>query len=587
MTETPEYRYHDSMEEIASLIRGRVPIIWVLTHEETRFIHDFEERIGKALNRKIWLWSSWQGLVPNDQANASLRATGDEKDTHNPQKALSRIVAHNPPTGEDAHSGLIYIMRDFHTVMTEPIPRQIRDMYDHLSNNIKTMIIVSPMLAHGASGQQPGISPTLEKQISVVSYELPTRDMIRSEINTIISAMKESTKSGKPSHLHLEYSEEELESFARALQGLTHTEIINSVASCFTHMNKLDVNKLLSDKRQLIRKSDILEYIDTPVGMEDVGGLDIAKQYLGMYARAHTDEAREYGVEPLKGIILTGVPGSGKSLLAKVTGKLWMLPLLRLDVGKVMGSLVGSSEARMRDVIAMAQAMSPCLLWLDEVEKSLSGTKSSNFSDGGTLARVFGTLLTAMQDGLDGVTIIATANDINALPPEFIRRFNEVFFVDLPAAPERKEIFNIHLAKRGRDPKKFDSHMKDLIAASDGYTGAEIEKAIKDAIAASFYSDKKDTSYTEILEALKNTKPISKVMGDKIKKMREKAKGQYRYASSLSEAETKRAVKTKGGKKLDLSDALDDMTEVIKTPKEKAKEEKDASHGRFKELDLN
>jgi SpoVK/Ycf46/Vps4 family AAA+-type ATPase len=324
--------------------------------------------------------------------------------------------------------------------------------------------------------------------------------------------------------------------------------------------------------------------------MDDVGGLDMVKDYLGKYSRAYTPEAKAFGVEPLKGVLLTGVPGTGKSLLAKAIGRLWGVPLLRLDVGKVMTGLVGGSESKMRDVIKQAEAMSPCVLWIDEVEKSLSGTKSSNFSDGGTLSRVFGTLLTSMQDGMEGVTIIATANDINQLPPEFIRRFNEVFFVDLPGPNERWDIFAIHLKKRGRNIETFEKHRKVLVAASKDYTGAEIEKAVKDGIAASFYQDKKDLTVKNLLAAIADTKPISKIMESKVKKLRDKARGSFRFASSWAMSQgaednkNKNKVSTSSGKALSIDDAISDVGVFSNTKKEESKTTKDAVDSRFLDL---
>jgi SpoVK/Ycf46/Vps4 family AAA+-type ATPase len=228
-----------------------------------------------------------------------------------------------------------------------------------------------------------------------------------------------------------------------------------------------------------------------------------------------------------------------------------------------------------------------CVLWIDEVEKSLSGTKSSNFSDGGTLSRVFGTLLTAMQDGMKGVTMIATANDITMLPPEFIRRFNEVFFVDLPGPEERWEIFEIHLKKRNRDITLLNKSKSDILQACHDYTGAEIEKAIKDAIAFAFYDEKGDLTAKHVLAALKETKPIAKVMKDKVQKIRDKARGQYRFASSWSENENKLAasVKTASGKKLDIDSAVDDFKE-IKSSKQKADEYEQKKVERFSDEDL-
>lgn len=579
-------RYQDSMDEIIALIKGRVPIIWVLTHEETRFISEFKKRVGKDNNRQLWQWSGYEGLKRIQKQMTVQRASGDEKETWNPAKALIRI-SEMPKLKPAEGAGICYLMRDMHICLAEQVVRQIRDMYGLLIGHAKTLVIVSPILAHGQGGRTAGLPPTLEKQICVVNYELPTYERIHARIEEVLGHMKETAKARKDTDTKLDYTDEEIASFAKALRGLTLTEVDNAVATSVTHLKCLHVEKLLNEKKQIIRKSDILEFINVPVKLGDVGGLDLAKDYLIRYGRAQEDEAKQFGVEPLKGIILTGVPGTGKSLFAKVIGKMWKLPLLRLDVGKVMGSLVGQSEGKMRQVIDQVEAMAPCVLWIDEVEKSLSGTKSSNFSDGGTLARVFGTLLHAMQDRMEGVTIIATANDITKLPPEFIRRFNEVFFVDLPGPEERWEIFSIHLAKRGRNPENFLKSKDKLIAASLDYTGAEIEKAIKDALASAFYQGRDDVTTKDILAALADTKPISKVMKKQVDKIRETARGQYRFASTWADKESRgRSVKTSQGKKLDVNGALGDLKE-IKRPmqKAKAKSEEASSDDRFKDLD--
>lgn len=577
--------YETPMQEIVSLIKGRVPIIWVVTHEENRFLADFLEHVGKEHKRALWTWSAYQGLHKFDDGKLAIEpAGGEEAKTNVAKVALERIVKHKPASND--YKGTCYLLRDFHIVLAEPIPRQIRDIYDNLIKSGKTLIIISPMLAHGSGGTKSGLPPTLEKSISVVHYDLPTSVQIEDRIRMIIGHMKnKQAKSQNTTPTNLDYDDTQFTEFAKALTGLTMTEVENAIATSLTHLKGLDIRKLISEKRQIIRKSEILEFIPSDVEAKDVGGLDQVKEYLTRYASAYTDEAKAFGVEPLKGVLFTGIPGTGKSLLAKAMGNLWKTPLLRLDVGKVMTGLVGGSEGKMREVIAQAEAMAPCILWIDEVEKSLAGTKSSNFSDGGTLARVFGTLLTAMQDGMEGVTIIATANDISLLPPEFIRRFNEVFFVDLPGPNERWEIFGIHLRKRGRNIDSFSSQKSELLTATDGYTGAEIEKAVKDGLAAAFYAGQKDIKVKQLLTALADTKPISKVMGKKIQKIRDLAKGNYRYASSWAEEQSgKHTVKTKSGKKLDVSESLDDLSE-IKTSKEKKTSSKAAAKDRFDNLE--
>ena len=236
---------------------------------------------------------------------------------------------------------------------------------------------------------------------------------------------------------------------------------------------------------------------------------------------------------------MTGPPGVGKSLTCKTIGHLFKLPLIKLDIGKIFGSLVGASEARMRETIKQIEGLSPAIVMIDEIEKGLSGTRSSNQSDGGTTSRVFGTLLTAIQDGLENILIVGTANDITSIPPEFIRRANEVFFVDLPGQEERWDILRIHLEKRRRKLSVFKNMKDDFLIASEGFTGAEIEKAVKDAIARAFYEQSEDVTPEHILTALSETKPISQVMESSIKELQNWARNHARYASSYSEQKNK------------------------------------------------
>ena len=245
--------YKNAAEEIVSLIRARVPIIWVITHEEGRFIQDFTNSIASPTNRKVWIWSQYQGLVEQKQQLSTERATGEQADTWHPQKALNRITK----MVKDVDSkGICFILRDFHTVLGEPVPRQIRDMYDHLIRTGKTLVITSPMLAHGIGGTKPGLSPTLEKQLAIVRYDLPSREDIHTHVEQIIDHMKTSTQ-GKRKNTKLDYSEEEISSIVKALQGLTLLEIDNSISASISHLNRIDPEKLLLDKKQLLRKSEI------------------------------------------------------------------------------------------------------------------------------------------------------------------------------------------------------------------------------------------------------------------------------------------------------------------------------------------
>ena len=569
-----------SMDEIMCLIRACVPILYIVTHEETRFIEAFQKAAcKKEVDREVWIWSSYMGLLKDFAPNIVTVAKGAEEKSESPRKALECIVSH---TKKPTNKGSIYVMRDMHKVLTADVPRMLRDMYEHLVANSKTIIIVAPHLAHGANGSNRGLEPTLEKQITVVNFDLPTRDQLIKTLKGVIVKLK---KNKNETIAKTSYSESKILELARACQGLTQQEAENVIATSISQLFRIDVDRILKEKKNIIKKSDVLEYIDTDVSVADVGGMDEAKKFFNNYKDAFTDEARAYGVEPLRGVLLTGIPGTGKSMLAKAVAENFKLPLLRLDVGRVMAGIVGASENRMRDAISMAEAIAPTVLWIDEVEKSISGTSSSGQTDGGTLSRVFGTLLTAMQEGLKDVIVVATANDISHLPPEFIRRFNEVFFVDLPSESEREEIFGIHLTKRKRDPKKFD--MQKLLKHSEDYTGAEIEKAVKDSLALAWSNGKKEVQTSHLVESLKATRPISMVMGERIGELREWARNRARYASSdaaLRAAPGNQKITGTNGKKYDVKDSLDNLGDIIKTDKEVAATANETDNDRFGDI---
>ncbi len=254
------------------------------------------------------------------------------------------------------------------------------------------------------------------------------------------------------------------------------------------------------------------------------------KEWLQKRAVAFTQEAREFGLPAPKGMLLLGVQGCGKSLCAKVVANLWQLPLLRFDMGRMFGSLVGSSEENVRRAITVAESVAPAVMWVDEIDKAFAGSPSSAVTDGGTTARVFGTFLTWLSEKTAPVFVVATANDVSQLPPELLRkgRLDEIFYVDLPSPEERKEVFRIHLSKRRRDPDKFD--LDALAEGSRGFSGAEIEEAIISALYDAFY-DKSEITTAHILEALSQTVPLSRTMDEKINALRAWAAGRARNAS--------------------------------------------------------
>ena len=318
-----------------------------------------------------------------------------------------------------------------------------------------------------------------------------------------------------------------------AALGLTIMEAELAFSKAIIKFNALDreaIPYIIAEKESIIKKTGLLEYYHSSTKLNDVGGLENLKTWISKREKSFTQEAKEFGVETPKGIMLLGVPGCGKSLTSKAVAKAWNYPLLRFDIGKVFGGIVGESEQNVRRALDIAKAIAPCVLWIDEIEKGLSGVQSSGQTDGGTTSRVFGTLLTWMQEKKEPVFVIATANNIKELPPELMRkgRFDEVFFVDLPSAEERSKIFKIHIESRKRKIENFN--LDELSRETKGFSGSEIEECVKEGLQTAF-SEGRDLSQEDIIKAAKATVPLSITMGEGLRKLREWAKFRARQAS--------------------------------------------------------
>ena len=323
------------------------------------------------------------------------------------------------------------------------------------------------------------------------------------------------------------------ERLLQAALGLTLGEAENVFAKIIVKDQQLTgdaVGEVIAEKQQIIRKSGLLEYYEAEEDFDSVGGLSVLKDWVNKRAVAFTAEAQAFGLPAPKGVLLLGVQGCGKSLCAKAVSRLWQLPLLRFDMGRMFGSLVGSSEENVRRAIAVAESIAPAVLWVDEIDKAFSGSQSSGVTDGGTTARVFGTFLTWLSEKSAPVFVVATANDVSQLPPELLRkgRLDEIFYVDLPLDEERADIFRIHLAKRHRNPEEFD--LPALVAASRDFSGAEIEEAIISALYDAFYA-KQELATAHILATLSQTVPLAKTMAEKVTAQRTWATGRARNAS--------------------------------------------------------
>jgi len=487
--------------ELETLIRARYPIIYIVSWEERRVEETIRE-ICQKRGKKMLLWTYTTGVAGNVASR-------------DPLQALEYVLT--------APDQSVFVLKDFHPFIADVgVTRRLRDLVYVLKTSYKTLIILSPILK---------LPPELEKEVTVVDYQLPTINDLDRLLEGIIQSVRSNPQ------VSVELTPQEREQVIQAASGLTSNEAENVFAKSLVEKKKFDVTVILSEKEQIIRKSGMLEYFPPTTAFADVGGMDMLKEWMGQRTASFSEEARKYGLPEPRGVLLLGVQGCGKSLTAKAIASLWNLPLLRLDVGKVFAGIVGSSEENMRKAIATAESVSPAILWIDELEKGFSGTQSSGSTDGGTTSRVFGSFLTWLNEKTAPVFVVATSNDVQQLPPELMRkgRFDEIFFIDLPAAPERAEIFSIHLKKRHRDPAKFD--LNRLAKASIGFSGAEIEQAVIAALFSAFHENAREMVTEDVLKAVEETVPLSVTMAEGVDTLREWADTRARRSSS-SEAES-------------------------------------------------
>lgn len=493
-----------SGSEFLDLFTARYPLIYVVSPEEAR-VEEEMRQIALAREIKLVAWSITRGFVQL----AGVHKGGDVKD---PIKALDHIAG--------AEGAGLFILRDFHAFVGDPtVVRKLRDLAHDLKKTRKNVILLSPVMK---------IPPEVEKEVAVLDWNLPDRAEILGVLEGVMA------EAPSPEYFGDAATAEGKERLVEAALGLTLIEARNAFAkSLVSEKKRLDVRTVLSEKKHIIRKSGILEYYEAQEALEDIGGLEVLKSWLQKRRHAFNEKARAFGLPLPKGILLIGVPGCGKSLTAKAVGAAWQMPLLRLDVGKIFGGLVGASEENIRKAIKTAEAIAPAILWLDEMEKGFSGTGSSNMSDGGTTSRVFGTFVTWLQEKTEPVFVIATANNVQQLPPELLRkgRFDEIFFVDLPTAEERKDILAIHLRKKGRDPAAINLHK--MVEATPEYSGSELEQMVVSAMYDAFDADPetRELSTEQLLHSAREIVPLSVTMQEGIAGMRQWAKTRARPAS--------------------------------------------------------
>ncbi len=535
-------------KKLSHLLKARFPFIYIATYEEeraTKYIKSIvTNKTQIKYTREVFIWTQATGLkIGNDSI----------LNTTNPNRLIEYIEKYD----KDA----VFILYDFHVFFgtkhkspDSTIVRALRDLIPTLktSSARKNIIFISPDLI---------IPDTLQKDIVIYDFPLPKLEDIKEKLNRMLSVNRRIDTD--------ELTEEDKDKLCKAALGLTMQEAENAFALAMVQdgtLNKSDIQVILEEKMQVIRKTGLLEYVQSDMGINDIGGLDNLKKWLLKRNNSWSEKAKKYCLPAPKGVLVTGIPGCGKSLTAKAMSTIWQLPLLRLDLGKIFSGLVGSSEENMRKAIATVEAVAPSILWVDEIEKGLNGVGSSN--DSGVSSRIFGTFLTWMQEKTAPVFVIATANDISKLPPELLRkgRFDEIFFVDLPTLNERKEIFKVHLTKRLKDAEVCgnikpddEKFINSLAQKTEGFIGSEIEQVVISALCDAFFENRA-LETNDFEKAIKNTVPLSTTQKEQILAIREWANVRAVCASSKENIENYKNIvqeeeditTARGGRRLDI-----------------------------------
>lgn len=473
-------------EQLSKLIRAQYPIVYLVSWEEERIENNLirlkDELYGPDAD--FFSWSTTGGLQNGD---GKVDGSGDI------QKALEIAIQSN-------NRG-IFLIKDFHHIINDPkIIRKIKDVYSAFRNTSKTLFIVAPALI---------LPYELEKEVNVVDVDLSDAQEVREIFDSTIAQIDNET-------IKHSFTPELINNCINALMGLAAIEIELALKRVLVDKTSADnsiIEELLEEKVQIIRKSGTLEFIRSNVVLDGVGGLENIKEWLHIRHHAFSAEAKDFGLDFPNGMLIMGISGCGKSLCSKAVSTAWNLPLIRLELNSVYGGAFGSPEEVFRRAIKTVEASAPCILWIDEIEAGI--TRSGEKTGDSPSSRIFGYFLTWMQEKQKPVFITATANQIDLLPPELLRkgRFDEIFFVTLPSREERKEIFRIHLTNRKKDPDVYD--LDSLAKNTEGLSGSEIEQAVVAGLFESF-SKKKELDDNELIIAASSIVPLSITMREEI-----------------------------------------------------------------------
>ncbi|MEM7621653.1 MAG: AAA family ATPase [Planctomycetota bacterium] len=480
-------------DRLHALLTAGHPAISIVTHEEREAIRAVEE-VAKQEGSFIWLWTLLEGVRDG-------RSPGGEPiaDTEQPAGGLYWLAQQRLPS--------ICVLADIAVHLEDPhVLRSLRRLIDTAAGVGGCVVLID---------HSDALPDVIKAHATSFELSLPSDDEIEHAIRSTLKALH------RDRPIKIDLSGDQYRSLIKNLRGLgpRHiAQIIRDVVALDRRFDADDLNRVLANKRKLVSSTGTLEYVESPASLDDIGGLTHLKAWLAAREKSFDEKAQKFGLVPRRGVLMLGVQGAGKSLCAKAIATAWRRPLLKLDPGTLYDRYVGESERRLRDALKQAEAMAPIVLWIDEIEKGFAAAAAQS-TDGGLSQRMFGTLLTWMNDHTAPVFVVATANNIEALPPELLRkgRFDEIFFVDLPAPGPRAAIFKIHLRKRKRDPGAFD--LDALAAAAEGFSGAEIEQAVVAAMHRAF-STGQDLTQAMLVEQIETSPPLSVTMAEKIARLR-------------------------------------------------------------------
>lgn len=521
--EKPKTRSQLIAEDINALLRARNPLIWVVSREEAR-VERYLFEAAIAASYVPYTWDVAQGV-----ADLSGKTPQGMANLQDPGATLTAIRSRAEGTAK-AERGM-FIMRDLPVWLEGPpgaAPlRQLRNLVRLLPgigrDRSQALVVISP------SGDIPA---ELSGHATVIEWPLPDRDEIAGILDAAIKGLPENLQaSAAPNGTR--------DAAVDAAVGLSGEEASACYAKSLVQLRKIDPKAVAQEKRRVVTRERVLEWYDPlPGGLDAVGGLENLKAWLLARASAYSPKAREYGLPAPKGAMIVGVSGTGKSLTSKAIATAWGVPLLRVDLGALKSKFVGESEANLRKAFDVIAAIGRCVVWFDEIEKALQGATSGS-ADGGVSSDALGAILTWMNERQGEAFVIATANDISALPPEFLRkgRFDEVWYVDLPTSTERTEILRAALRTHGRDAKELKIGLQRVAEATEGFTGAEIAALVPDAMFAAFADKGREIKEADLLKAAKSVVPLSRTAAEKIEGLRQWSIGRARPASVTVEAE--------------------------------------------------